>query len=96
MQEKEILKSNSVKQLAMSVGYYTAASIFGPLFLFGGIGFFLDKIFDSKPFILIIGIFIAFISTNFMIYKKVRKMMKSFDVIEKNASGNESKTDINK
>jgi len=79
VKKKEFIKPQSVRELAFFVGSYTAGSILGPLLIFGGIGFFLDKIFNTRPLILIIGVLVAFLATNFLIYKKLKKMMKQFD-----------------
>lgn len=77
--EEKLLKPNSVKDLATGVLYYNSASILGPLILFLGLGFFLDKTLGTKPYLMMIGLGIAFITTNILIFRKIRKLMKKFD-----------------
>jgi len=69
-------KQNNIKQIAMLAGFYTSGSILGPLILCGTIGYFLDKVFETKPLIILISIFIAFIITNILLYKKVNWILK--------------------
>lgn len=97
--KKELLKKpNTVKDLALGMATYTGASILGPLLGFCLLGFFLDKYFGTKPFIMIAAVFVAFISTNFLIFKKIRVLMKEFDKIEEieKAEGRSEKLEENK
>lgn len=84
----------TVRQLAISMFSYSSASIFGPLLFFGSIGFFLDKYFDKKPLFIIISIFIAFISTNILIYKKIKKLIKKFENITPPAKAEKEKKNL--
>lgn len=77
--EKLTKVPTTVKELALGMLYHTSASIFGPLLIFIPIGFFLDKYFQTKPWILLGSVLIAFILTNVLIFKKIRKLMKKFD-----------------
>jgi F0F1-type ATP synthase assembly protein I len=97
MKEEEIFeKSKSVKGLILSMAAYSSGSILGPLLLLGVLGFFIDKIFNTKPLFLLIGIFVAFIVTNIMIYKKTKQLSQKFDkyleneVIDKDNKKDES------
>lgn len=81
MTEKSVKKPESIRQLVLSVAAYSSGSIFGPLLVFGGIGYFLFRITESK-LILIISIFIAFVVTNIMIVRKIKQMMKEMKDIE--------------
>ncbi len=60
----------NTKKLATTMAVYSGASIFGPLVLFGGAGYFLDKYFQTKPLLIIVGVFLAFIISNILLYKK--------------------------
>ncbi|MBU0620162.1 MAG: AtpZ/AtpI family protein [Patescibacteria group bacterium] len=71
--------TKTIKQLCLSMAAYSSASIFGPLILIGGIGYFLDRLFDTKPVMLIIGVFVAFITTNVLLFKKIQVLMKWID-----------------
>lgn len=68
---KNFLKNlDNTKNLAVSMAVYSSASIFVPLILIGGAGYFIDKQFGTKPVAMIVGVFIAFIVTNTLLYKK--------------------------
>ena len=77
-------QDNNTKKLIFSLTAYTSASILGPLIFFGGIGYLLDLYFQTKPFILIISVFIAFIFTNIFLYKKIKFLT---NIINKNKKG---------
>ncbi len=81
-EEKLFEKKINLRDLALGMMAYTGTSIIGPLLFFGLIGFFIDKFFNTKPLFLIIGIIIAFIFTNILIFKKVNKLNKSFNKIQ--------------
>lgn len=68
------MDKNSMRDLLLSSAAYSLSSILGPLLLFGIPGYFLDKYFGTKPVILLVTVFIAFIVSNFLLYKKVRKI----------------------
>lgn len=75
--EKNILgKYKSVKQLSFGMALYSSTSILGPLLIIGGIGYFLDKLLGTNPWLLIVGVFVAFIVTNFLLFKKVVTLNK--------------------
>lgn len=52
--------------------------IIGPLLVLGGIGFWLDRYFGTKPWVLLASLAIAFFSTNFLIYKRSNEIAKKF------------------
>jgi len=74
----DFLKVKSVKELATGVLYYNASSILGPLILFVGLGLILDNALNTKPYLTLSGLVIAFITTNLLIFKKVKQLMKKF------------------
>ena len=77
-------KPTTVKQLALGVLFYNGVSIIGPLLFFVVIGIMMDNFFQTKPIILIVCILLAFITTNILMFKKIRKLMKNFDNFDKN------------
>ncbi len=77
--EKLLQKKTNVRQLALGMMAYTSTSIIGPLIFFGFVGFFLDKFLNTKPLFLILGVLVAFITTNILILKKVNKLSKAFE-----------------
>jgi len=81
MKSEDFFKKSktSVKSLIWGMATYTSSSILGPLLIFGGLGFLLDQLTKKNPLFLIIGVFIAFISTNFLIYRKVKKLSEDFE-----------------
>jgi amino acid transporter len=66
----------NIKKAMINLGVYTGALIIGPLILFGSIGYLLDYYLKTKPVILVISVFVAFIFTNIFLYKKVKKINK--------------------
>jgi len=46
----------------------------GNVIIFGGIGYLLDKKFDTAPVLLIIGVVISYPLTQYLLYRKVRKI----------------------
>ncbi len=80
MKEEELFeKSKSVSGLILGVATYTSSSILGPLLVFGILGYFLDKWTGKNPLFLLLGILLAFISTNILIYKKTKRLTVKFD-----------------
>lgn len=80
MKEEEIFKkSKNLKGLVLSMAAYSSGSILGPLLLFAVSGYLLDKVFMTRPLFLLVGILIAFIITNILIYKKTKSLSKKFD-----------------
>ena len=79
MDEKSFDKIKSTKKLAIAMAAYTSASIFAPLVLIGGIGLWLDKLLGTKPIILFISVFVAFITTNLLLYKKTKAITRWID-----------------
>lgn len=72
-------KPSTVKELIVSTLIYNSTQIFGPLLIFVIIGIALDKIFETRPKILLICVLLAFIFTNILVFKKVKKLIKKFD-----------------
>lgn len=68
------IDKKSTKDLLLSSAAYSLSSILGPLLFFGVPAYFLDQYFATKPFILLSGVFLAFIVTNILLYKKVQKI----------------------
>ena len=65
-----------MRTLAISTFYYISGAIFGPLVLFVGLGYLVDNTLKTKPIAMIIGLFVAFVSTNILIFKKVAEFNK--------------------
>ncbi|MFA4999901.1 MAG: AtpZ/AtpI family protein [Patescibacteria group bacterium] len=71
MDFKKIIDARSIKTMAIATFYHTSGAILGPLLILGGLGYFLDRKFSSGPLYLIIGVFLAFVTTNILLFKKL-------------------------
>jgi len=76
MSKNSIDKFNNTKNLGLAMAAYSSASIFGPLIIIGGLGLYLDKQFNTYPWLLAISIFIAFIVTNVLLFKKTTALTR--------------------
>lgn len=83
MEYQKIKNSSSLKELALSTFYYISGSILGPLLVFLGLGYFLDNVLKTKPKMLIVGFFVAFVVTNILLFKKVVAINKVLDSYKK-------------
>lgn len=68
------MDKKTIKEIAISSALYSLGAIFGPLVLIGGSGYLLDILFNTKPIILIFSILVAFIVTNILLFKKIKKI----------------------
>jgi F0F1-type ATP synthase assembly protein I len=75
----KVLNFKNTKELAWGMATYTSGSIFGPLVLFGGLGYFIDKYFSTKPVFILVGVLIAFIFSNILIFKKLIKLNRELE-----------------
>ncbi|MCF7820134.1 MAG: AtpZ/AtpI family protein [Candidatus Pacebacteria bacterium] len=78
-------KEYNFKTLALSLAGYISASIAGPLVVIGGIGWYLDRLFNSSPKILILSVFVAFIVTNILLFRQLKRINKTIDRYNKEA-----------
>ncbi|HZJ41482.1 MAG TPA: AtpZ/AtpI family protein [Patescibacteria group bacterium] len=74
MDLKKIVDFRSIRELSLSVFYYISGSIIGPLLIFCGLGYLLDSYFGTTPTFIVVGVFVAFVTTNFLLFKKVVKI----------------------
>ncbi len=68
------MDSKSIKQLIVSSAAYSLSSILGPLLFLGVPAYFLDKYLNTSPLALLISVFVSFIITNVLLFKKVSKI----------------------
>ncbi len=92
------MDKKSIREIIIASSLYSIGSILGPLLIFGGFGLILDRIFDTKPWALLISIFVAFIVTNVLLFKKIKKingMMDAyrFEVKDNNGEPNKELAD---
>lgn len=58
----------------MSSAAYSLSSILGPLLFLGVPAYFIDQRLGTNPLVTLIAIFIAFLTTNILLFKKVAKI----------------------
>ena len=98
MKEDSLDKYKNAKQLPWALAIYSSTSILGPLLIIGGIGYWLDRVFNTRPWLLVISIFIAFIVTNLLLFKKVvvlTKWIKRQKELEKNKKNGQGENNLN-
>jgi F0F1-type ATP synthase assembly protein I len=96
MADKNVAEKG-IKDFVLGMAVYSSASVLGPLIVFGVIGYFLDKAFNGHNFILLASIFIAFIITNILIFRKTLTIMaelKNFKGNGKNGYDDDDKDDL--
>ena len=49
MKEDFLDKHKNVKQLSWALAIYSSTSIFAPLLIIGGVGWWLDRVFGTRP-----------------------------------------------
>lgn len=86
MDFKKLVDPKGFRSLALATFYYTSGAIFGPLLVFGGAGYYLDQVSGTSPRYMLIGLLVAFFSTNVLLFKRITKMnqiMSSYGQIKK-------------
>ena len=73
------MDKKTIREIAVASAMYGLGSILGPLFVIGSIGWILDKVFNTGRLFLFSSIFVAFIVTNFLLFKKLKKINKMID-----------------
>lgn len=73
------MDQKSIREIIIASSMYSIASILGPLLIFGGGGLILDRLFGTKPWALLISIFVAFIVTNVLLFKKIKRINGMMD-----------------
>ncbi len=86
----------SLRQIVLGMAAYTSASILGPLIIFGGFGYFLDKVFNCYPLWTLICLATAFVFTNILLFRKIKKIsaiMESYGQQVKAEKNQENQTE---
>lgn len=68
------MDKQSLRQLIVSSAAYSLSSILGPLLILGVPAYFLDQYFGTKPMIMLSAVFVSFVISNILLYKKVTKI----------------------
>ena len=86
--KEKLFKPSAVKDIATGILYYNAASILGPILVFVGSGLLLDNYFETKPYLTIGGLVIAFIFSNILILKRISKLTSELKQYNKEKKDN--------
>jgi len=73
------MDKKSIREIIIASSLYSIGSILGPLLVFGGFGLILDRVFSTKPWGLLTSIFFAFVTTNILLFKKIKKINGMMD-----------------
>lgn len=65
-----VLKDQEIKKIFIKVATYSSVYIFVPLIFLGMVGYIIDRNLKTEPKFLLIGIGIAFIFSNILLFKK--------------------------
>jgi F0F1-type ATP synthase assembly protein I len=68
------MDKKDLRQIIFSSAAYSLSSILGPLLILGVPAYFLDTFLGTRPIIMLVSVFIAFIMTNILLFKKVQKI----------------------
>lgn len=71
---EKLYRARTTKDLMWGMATYTGSSILGPLVILGVLGYGLDWYFSTQPLFLIAGVLLAFITTNILVFKKLKKL----------------------
>ena len=73
------MDKKAIREIVVASAMYSLSSILGPLLIIGGIGLLLDRIFDTHPWLLLGGVLVAFVITNILLFKKIKKINRMMD-----------------
>lgn len=73
------------QSLAKGVLMYISFSVLGPLLTIGAVGYILDNVFGTKPFMLLGSVLISYVFSNFLVFKKIKEFNASLEKIEREA-----------
>lgn len=68
------MNKKDLRQIMFSSAAYSLSSILGPLLILGVPAYFIDTFLGTRPIIMLVSVFIAFIVTNILLFKKVKKI----------------------
>lgn len=76
---KNYYKDN--KELSRAMFLYISYSILGPLIIIGGLGYLISKITQNR-FILLASVFVAFLFSNILMFRKLKKLSEEIEKIK--------------
>jgi len=87
-----MFKKGYNKEIARAMALYITYSVIGPLLIFGGIGYVIDKILDTR-FFLLFSVFVAYVISNILMFRKLKNINHSINVIDSSASEEKEQLD---
>lgn len=85
------MDKKSIREIIIASSFYSIGSILGPLLVFGSFGLVLDRIFGTKPLALLINILVAFIVTNILLFRKIKRINGMMDAYRLKVKGDQEK-----
>ncbi len=73
------MDKKTIREIAISSAMYSLGAIFAPLVIIGGSGYLLDQWLDTYPVIFLISALVAFVVTNIMLFKRIKKINSIID-----------------
>jgi hypothetical protein len=77
-----MIKNTNNKEIAKAMFLYISYSILGPLLLIGGLGYILGRYLENR-FILFFSIFVAWLVSQILMFKKLKRINSSVEEIGK-------------
>ncbi len=88
------MDKKAVREIIVASAMYSIGSILGPLLIIGGLGLLLDRFFGTHPWILLGSVLVAFIVTNVLLFKKIKKINRMMDVYQQEAKAEKEKVSL--
>ena len=79
MDKEGVKKDRNFKTFSLVASVYGGGAILGPILIFAGGGYFLDKFFGREHLFLFIGLALAFVTTNILLYRQSMKIMREME-----------------
>lgn len=73
------MDKKAIREILLASAMYGLGSILGPLLVIGGLGFIFDKVFSTSPWGLLGSVFIAFMVTNILLFRKLGQINRLID-----------------
>ncbi len=88
-----MFKKGYNKEIARAMTLYITYSVIGPLLVFGGIGYFIDRVLETR-FFLLFSVFVAYVISNILMFRKLKSINHSINVIDSRASEEKEKLEL--
>ncbi len=88
-----MFKKGYNKEIARAMTLYITYSVIGPLLVFGGIGYFIDRVLETR-FFLLFSVFVAYVISNILMFRKLKSINHSINVIDSKVSEEKEKLEL--